>query len=276
MKVLSIQQPWASLICAGIKDVENRTWKPQSNPGKILIHASKKFTKNSMNTLPWEWGAPISNHMIFGNLPAPADYPAGSIIGYVTLDSIETDHTSIWAAPDKEMYKWVLKDAYLFDKPITGIKGKLHLFDYDMDEDDLPPAHKVEVRMPKREGDELVVPLSEEFWNSISQMQGEGEYDSITFDISNDIVDVLCKPDVYDLQPIQSIRFKFGEEAVRFEVDGNASVAFFDSDNGKTPLPFLSLLTPDEPVYRPLCRYFLNKRLAEGEEATYVEWPNKI
>ena len=29
MKVLSIQQPWASLIVAGIKDIENRTWKPK-------------------------------------------------------------------------------------------------------------------------------------------------------------------------------------------------------------------------------------------------------
>lgn len=27
MKLLTIKQPWASLICLGIKDVENRTWK---------------------------------------------------------------------------------------------------------------------------------------------------------------------------------------------------------------------------------------------------------
>ena len=47
MKVLSVQQPWASLICAGIKDVENRTWKAAKVPGRILIHASsKKVTKN--------------------------------------------------------------------------------------------------------------------------------------------------------------------------------------------------------------------------------------
>lgn len=39
MKVLSIKQPWASLICSGIKDVENRTWKPKEVPGRILIHA---------------------------------------------------------------------------------------------------------------------------------------------------------------------------------------------------------------------------------------------
>ena len=37
MKELSVQQPWASLICAGIKDVENRSWKAAKVPGRILI-----------------------------------------------------------------------------------------------------------------------------------------------------------------------------------------------------------------------------------------------
>ena len=30
MKLLTIKQPWASLICMGIKDVENRTWRQDS------------------------------------------------------------------------------------------------------------------------------------------------------------------------------------------------------------------------------------------------------
>ena len=38
-KVLSIRQPYASLVCYGIKTVENRTWKTDYR-GKILIHAS--------------------------------------------------------------------------------------------------------------------------------------------------------------------------------------------------------------------------------------------
>lgn len=273
MKVLSVQQPWASLICAGIKDVENRTWKPQENPGKILIHASKKFTKGTMDTLPWEWAAPVSNHMEFGNLPAPADYPYGAIIGYATLDSIVKESDSIWADPGDGQYKWMLKDAYLFDEPITGIKGKLHLFDYDLDEDNLPPAHKAPVHMPRREDDELVVPMSGANWEFIQGVQGEGEYDSITFDISNDIVDILCKPGVYDLQPIQSIRFEHNGESLRFKVDGKASGSFFMSDENNNPLPFLSLYDPKKPVNRPLCRYFLNKRLAAGEKATPTEWP---
>jgi len=38
-KVLSIRQPYASLICYGIKKAENRTWKTDYR-GKLLIHAS--------------------------------------------------------------------------------------------------------------------------------------------------------------------------------------------------------------------------------------------
>lgn len=39
MKTISIKQPYATLICAGIKDVENRTWSTEYR-GKLLIHAS--------------------------------------------------------------------------------------------------------------------------------------------------------------------------------------------------------------------------------------------
>lgn len=42
MKVLSIKQPWAFLIVAGLKDVENRTWTT-AHRGEIGIHASKSF-----------------------------------------------------------------------------------------------------------------------------------------------------------------------------------------------------------------------------------------
>lgn len=41
MKCLSVKQPWASLICGGIKDVENRSWRVNDEPGRILIHAGK-------------------------------------------------------------------------------------------------------------------------------------------------------------------------------------------------------------------------------------------
>jgi hypothetical protein len=38
-KTLSVKQPYATLICAGVKTVENRTWKTDYR-GRLLIHAS--------------------------------------------------------------------------------------------------------------------------------------------------------------------------------------------------------------------------------------------
>jgi len=39
MKVLSVKQPFAAMLCAGLKDVENRTWTTDFR-GRLLIHAS--------------------------------------------------------------------------------------------------------------------------------------------------------------------------------------------------------------------------------------------
>lgn len=41
MKVLTIREPWASLILEGKKTIETRTWKTKYR-GAVLLHASKK------------------------------------------------------------------------------------------------------------------------------------------------------------------------------------------------------------------------------------------
>jgi hypothetical protein len=42
MKALTLQQPWATLIAIGSKEVETRKWHPQENPGTLVICSSKK------------------------------------------------------------------------------------------------------------------------------------------------------------------------------------------------------------------------------------------
>ena len=145
MKTLSIRQPWASLICAGIKDVENRSWKAAKVPGKILIHASSyKVPKNFLDFLPSAMSAEISKHITKGNIASLDKLPTSAIIGYVTVTGFNDGYMdNIWAAPSGE-YKWKLEDAWLFDKPILNVNGKLNLFEYEgIDENNLPPAHKV-------------------------------------------------------------------------------------------------------------------------------------
>ena len=47
MKTITIKQPYASLIAAGIKKYEFRTWKSKYR-GKLLIHAGKGIDKKAM------------------------------------------------------------------------------------------------------------------------------------------------------------------------------------------------------------------------------------
>jgi hypothetical protein len=42
MKALTIHQPWAGLIMAGIKTIENRGWRPSIAPGtRFAVHAGR-------------------------------------------------------------------------------------------------------------------------------------------------------------------------------------------------------------------------------------------
>ena len=47
MKVITIKQPFATLIAEGLKEYEFRTWKT-SYRGEILIHAGKGVDKKAM------------------------------------------------------------------------------------------------------------------------------------------------------------------------------------------------------------------------------------
>ena len=75
MKVITIKQPWATLIAKGYKEYEFRTWKTKYR-GDILIHAGKGIDKKAMSRFE-EY-----------NL----DYSIGKIIAKATLtDCIEVD-----------------------------------------------------------------------------------------------------------------------------------------------------------------------------------------
>lgn len=149
MKAISIKQPWASLICSGIKDIENRTWKTNFR-GKVLIHASAK---------PWNYNKLchyLTNYLDNENLELQKiirdnnfssrwieSLPTSAIIGSVEIVDCIVNHPSIWAEKSlnkedlnplswdviKPTYNWVLANPILFDKPIPA-KGRLQFWDY--------------------------------------------------------------------------------------------------------------------------------------------------
>lgn len=160
MKTISLRQPWAYLLCSGIKDIENRTWKcPQKYIGeRVLIHASAKWDDRHRNMSQlftydqWKLLPPhIQVMMSHGILPTSA------IIGSVRFVDCVINHPSIWAEKtsfsqsvilnndltvkgyrvkeEKTIYNWVATDTVLFEKPILNVKGRLNFWDFDLPEE---------------------------------------------------------------------------------------------------------------------------------------------
>lgn len=86
---LSINQPWAWLIAAGHKDVENRNWNTGFR-GEFLIHAGLKLDKDCADDLA------INCHPVTGygyEFGAPAPYQRGGIVGIAELYDVVTLNT---------------------------------------------------------------------------------------------------------------------------------------------------------------------------------------
>ena len=124
MKVLSIREPWASLIVSGYKEYEFRTWKTNYR-GKILIHASKNLEKD--------------NIVRFKGINLV--YKPGFIIGEAELvdcisvtkefedDLIRKNEIVYGASKGRSGYAWKLTNIRRIN-PIE-VKGKLGLWNYD-------------------------------------------------------------------------------------------------------------------------------------------------
>ena len=95
---LSVQQPWASLICRGIKDIENRTWQTDYR-GRLYIVASRKNATSRLEKgeFPAIWRTAIKELQERGLFPDCFELPQSAVIGYVDLvDCTGEKVDSIW------------------------------------------------------------------------------------------------------------------------------------------------------------------------------------
>ena len=127
MKVLTIKQPWATLIMQKDKRFEFRSWKTKYR-GELLIHAGKGIDKEAMKRL--------AKYL-------PKDMTTGKILGKVTLvdclkmspkfkEMLLRENKDIYTDSSfKENYGWQLENVEVFKEPIEA-KGKLSLWEYEM------------------------------------------------------------------------------------------------------------------------------------------------
>ena len=134
MKVITIKQPFATLIAEGLKEYEFRTWRTKYR-GDILIHAGKGIDKEAMKRY---------EHL---NL----EYPLGKIIAKATItDCVYVDEKLKQYLTEKDplVYYGIIRkdstwDGYGFKLenikkiPYVEINGKLSLWDYDYKEKEI-------------------------------------------------------------------------------------------------------------------------------------------
>lgn len=126
MKVLTIKQPWATLIIQGNKKFEFRSWQTHYR-GELLVHAGKSIDKEAMKRL---------------EKYLPENIPLGKIIGKVNLtnciktspeffQNVQKENKDIYSKSIfKEEYAWQVELIEKFENPIE-VKGNLSLWDYD-------------------------------------------------------------------------------------------------------------------------------------------------
>ncbi len=131
MKALSIMQPWAWLIVAGHKDIENRTWSTRFR-GRVLIHAGKRVDGDARD---WDWP----------DIERPAAFDLGGIVGEADIVDCVTASASPWFGGP---FGFVLRNARPL--PFRPCRGMLGYFTPDFS----PPAPKAaaSLKPPPRQG----------------------------------------------------------------------------------------------------------------------------
>ncbi len=129
MKVLSIKEPYASLIKEKVKLIETRSWKTKYR-GCLYIHASKskiskdEKTKQLVNLLKnknFNYGYIIAKCYLVDCILMDEDF----------INKIKQNKTEYLCGEyATNRYAWILTDIEVLDKPIPA-KGKLNIWNYE-------------------------------------------------------------------------------------------------------------------------------------------------
>lgn len=126
MKVITLKQPWATLVAEGIKKYEFRSWK-YNYRGEILIHAGAGIDSEAMDKF---------KHL---NL----EFPQKKIIAKVVIEDcislnedinkkICSSNSMVYGNKNRTGYAWKLTNVEKinYDKTIPGKQG---IWNYDLD-----------------------------------------------------------------------------------------------------------------------------------------------
>ena len=130
MKVLSLTEPYATLIKLGVKKIETRSWKT-SYRGKLYIHASstripKEYRENQelMNLVN-------INKLNFGNIICSCNLVDCIKMTDEFIEKVKKNKKEyICGVYENGRYAWILDDIEVLNNPIPA-KGHLGIWNMD-------------------------------------------------------------------------------------------------------------------------------------------------
>ena len=131
MKVLSIKEPYATLICNGKKLIETRSWKTNYR-GELYIHASlSKITKDVLNNE--EVMRVLDNDSLnYGMIICKCRLVDCVYMDEEFLENIKANHQEyVCGYYSLGRYAWILEDIVPLECKIP-VKGKLNLSEFNL------------------------------------------------------------------------------------------------------------------------------------------------
>ncbi len=124
MRALSVRQPWAGLIVAGLKDIENRSWRTEYR-GQLLVHASLGRSGRTLSDIERMYCIAITDGLV------KLCTLTGGVIGAFNVVDCVSESTSPWFDgpindKGKRNFGLVLRNARKL--PFCPMPGRLGLF----------------------------------------------------------------------------------------------------------------------------------------------------
>lgn len=152
IRALTVHQPWAACIAAGVKTIENRTWAPKTWRGTLLIHAGVAWDTTAKDS-----PAPVEETFIRHTPPGAGTQ--GAVVAVAMLkDCHPADGRCCapWGQPQRWIWHWELAGIQALERPVpcrgrqrlwipdAGLLAELGLTDAVLAEYTLTTAAKAE------------------------------------------------------------------------------------------------------------------------------------
>ena len=131
MKVLSIIEPWATLIVSKQKYIETRSWKT-SYRGELYIHASKKLINKKDEKIQELLKLLPTQEMNYGKIICKCELVDCIYMDEKFINEIKQNQQE-YMCGDYQIgrYAWILENTELINPKIDA-KGKLNIWNFEI------------------------------------------------------------------------------------------------------------------------------------------------